>query len=98
MRAASLRLGPYSSALHLRRSKPLPRASSLPPRHRRPFAMVSSSPKPEESPSDEQFFMNSFQDLDIQGENSLTPSQPASDPPTSTTTTTNNNNKTTTNS
>lgn len=59
--------------------------------------MAASSPKPEASPEDEYIFANAFQDLDIQGENGLTPSQgpsqPTSDPSlTATTTTTNNNN------
>ncbi|KAM0550799.1 hypothetical protein ACHAPJ_008662 [Fusarium lateritium] len=47
--------------------------------------MVSSSPKPEDAPSEELVFANAFQDLDIQFEKGLTPSpapsQPSSDPP-----------------
>ncbi|KAJ4247186.1 DRAP deaminase [Fusarium torreyae] len=46
--------------------------------------MVSSSPKPEDAPSEELVFANAFQDLDIQGEKGLipspAPSQPSSDP------------------
>lgn len=76
MRAA-LRLGPHSSILCRSKSLPL-----LTPRERRPFAMVSPSPRPEDLPSDEHIFANAFQDLDFQSEKvSPAPSQSITNSP-----------------
>ncbi|KAF4976830.1 hypothetical protein FZEAL_6571 [Fusarium zealandicum] len=71
MRAAALRPGPPTSTL--RRSRSLPRASTLPSHGTRPIVMVSSPPKP-----DEEAVTMALQNLDIQSEQdldqSLTPS------------------------